>query len=215
MPDQRADFLAAVPLTRAPAAALAADEGSADWAGASTTLWREREALEQLLFKLFEQHLVLAAGSGRWLHLVDDEVHAAAEGVRAAELIRSAEFEVLGRRAGLAPAASLCEFVDAAPEPWPLVFDDHRTVLHELALQVRATAADDMRVLQAGAKAIGATLSSLTDQRSGYDGSAAADVDVADLADLGVKVTTANATYQAALQTTASIGQLSLLDFLR
>ncbi|HEY2273645.1 MAG TPA: flagellin, partial [Jatrophihabitantaceae bacterium] len=36
-----------------------------------------------------------------------------------------------------------------------------------------------------------------------------------DLADLAVKVTTANTTYQAALQTTASIGQLSLLDFLR
>jgi flagellar hook-associated protein 3 FlgL len=36
-----------------------------------------------------------------------------------------------------------------------------------------------------------------------------------DLADLAVKVTTANTTYQAALQTTASLGQMSLLDFLR
>jgi hypothetical protein len=174
MTDQRPDFLAAAPLTRAAISALAADEGSADWAGASTTLWREREALEQLLFKLFEQHLVLAAGSVRWLHLVDDEVHAAAEAVRGAELIRSAEFEVLGRRAGLPAAASLREFVDAAAEPWPLVFDDHRTALHELALQVRATAADNMRMLQAGAKAIRETLSSLTDQESGYDGSGAA-----------------------------------------
>jgi hypothetical protein len=174
MTDQRTDFLAAAPLTRVAGAALAADEGAADWAGASTTLWREREALEQLLFKLFEQHLVLAAGSVRWLHLVDDEVHAAAEGVRAAELIRSAEFEVLGRGAGLPAGASLREFVDAAPEPWPLVFDDHRTALHELALQVRATAADNMRLLQAGAKAIRETLASLTDQQSGYDGAGAA-----------------------------------------
>lgn len=36
-----------------------------------------------------------------------------------------------------------------------------------------------------------------------------------DLADLAVKVAAANTSYQAALQTTASIGQLSLLDFLR
>jgi flagellar hook-associated protein 3 FlgL len=40
-------------------------------------------------------------------------------------------------------------------------------------------------------------------------------IEDADLADLAVKVTTANTTYQAALQTTAGIGQLSLLDFLR
>jgi flagellar hook-associated protein 3 FlgL len=40
-------------------------------------------------------------------------------------------------------------------------------------------------------------------------------IEDADLAELAVKVTTANTTYQAALQTTASIGQQSLLDFLR
>jgi flagellar hook-associated protein 3 FlgL len=36
-----------------------------------------------------------------------------------------------------------------------------------------------------------------------------------DLADLAVQVTTAHTTYQAALQTTAMLGQMSLLDFLR
>ncbi|MGN6609625.1 MAG: flagellar hook-associated protein FlgL [Jatrophihabitans sp.] len=36
-----------------------------------------------------------------------------------------------------------------------------------------------------------------------------------DLADMAIQVTTANTNYQAALQTTASIRQLSLLDFLR
>lgn len=41
------------------------------------------------------------------------------------------------------------------------------------------------------------------------------DIQDIDLADMAIQVTTANATYQAALQTTASIRQLSLLDFLR
>jgi flagellar hook-associated protein 3 FlgL len=36
-----------------------------------------------------------------------------------------------------------------------------------------------------------------------------------DLADMAVRVTTANTTYQAALQTTAAVRQLSLMDFLR
>ena len=40
-------------------------------------------------------------------------------------------------------------------------------------------------------------------------------VEDADMADLAIKVTTANTAYQAALQTTASVGQLSLLDFLK
>jgi flagellin-like hook-associated protein FlgL len=36
-----------------------------------------------------------------------------------------------------------------------------------------------------------------------------------DLAEMAVQVTAANVTYQAALETTANVRQLSLLDFLR
>jgi flagellar hook-associated protein 3 FlgL len=41
------------------------------------------------------------------------------------------------------------------------------------------------------------------------------DIENVDMADAAVKVAAANVSYQAALQTTASIGRLSLLDFLR
>ena len=41
------------------------------------------------------------------------------------------------------------------------------------------------------------------------------DIEDIDLADMAIKVSTANVTYQAALQTTASVRQLSLLNFLR
>jgi flagellar hook-associated protein 3 FlgL len=41
------------------------------------------------------------------------------------------------------------------------------------------------------------------------------DIQDIDLADMAVRVSTANVTYQAALQTTASVRQLSLLNFLR
>jgi flagellar hook-associated protein 3 FlgL len=47
----------------------------------------------------------------------------------------------------------------------------------------------------------------MTTQLSGIE-----DIDPAETA---IKLATANTTYQAALQTTASIGQVSLLDFLR
>jgi len=152
----------------------AEDGTGVDWAVASTALWREREALERLHFKLVEQQLVLAAGEVRWLHLVDDEVRAAAEAMRAAEILRSAEFEMFARQLNLAPDASLREFIAAAPEPWPTVLDEHRAALHELALDIRATAASNTRMLQAGAKAIRETLEHLSGGESGYDGTGAA-----------------------------------------
>jgi flagellin-like hook-associated protein FlgL len=100
-----------------------------------------------------------------------------------------------------------------------------------------------MGMLQSGAKAIRETLSSLTDHESDdpaatvtalrthgelpgnsqYTTNSAdtlgwlssADGKTPDGTAFAVTVTTANTTYQAALQTTASLGQMSLLDFLR
>ena len=40
-------------------------------------------------------------------------------------------------------------------------------------------------------------------------------VEDVELADMAMKLSTANTNYQAALQTTAKISQLSLMDFLR
>ena len=154
-----------------PFGADATEDGiGVDWAVASTALWREREALERLHFKLIEQQLVLAAGEVRWLHLVDDEVREAADAMRAAEVLRSAEFEMFARRLNLAPDASLRDFIAAAPEPWPTVLDQHRVALHDLALDIRATAASNTRMLQAGAKAIRETLENLSGSEPGYDG---------------------------------------------
>lgn len=145
--------------------------GDADWTGASTALWREREALEKVLFKLVQQQLLLSAGNVRFLHLIDDELHEAAEGLRAAEVIRSAEFEVLARQAGLPASATLSDFIAAAPEPWPLVLDGHRTALYQLALDTKGTARGNLRMLQAGASAIRETLANLSGHSEGYNGS--------------------------------------------
>ncbi len=64
-----------------------------------------------------------------------------------------------------------------------------------------------MQRVQAAQTAQASTSVSLNEELSGIQ-----DIDVADMA---IKVTTANTNYQAALQTTANIRQLSLLNFLR
>jgi hypothetical protein len=48
----------------------------------SSILWREREMLELLLFKLEEEQLVLASGRGRWLVHATREVEMVLDHIR-------------------------------------------------------------------------------------------------------------------------------------
>lgn len=138
-------------------------------AAVAAVLWREREALDRLLFTLVSQKLLLASGNTRWLHLAEQEVHEAADALRGAELLRAAEFDALTRQAGLPPETTLRELAGFAPEPWPLVLDEHGGVLRALALEVQTVAAENTRLLQAGEQALRETLDSLHGTASGYD----------------------------------------------
>jgi hypothetical protein len=142
-------------------------------AAMAAVLWRERECLELLLFKLVQQQLVLSSGHTRWLHLVDDEIRLAAEALREAELIRAAEFDLLARQIGLPADASLRELADVAPDPWPVVLDEHRDRLRALALEIKSVAADNTRLLRAGEHAIRETLDQLRGRAASYDMSGA------------------------------------------
>lgn len=139
----------------------------------TATLWRERESLEMLLFKLVEQRLVLSSGNSRWLHLVDDEIRAAAESLREAELIRAAEFEMLARELDLPADTPLGRLAELAPQPWPMVLDEHRKTLRALALEIQSVAADNTRLLQAGEHAIRETLEQLRGGNAGYSATGA------------------------------------------
>jgi FlgN protein len=139
------------------------------FAAFTSMLWRERECVEVLLFKLVEQQLILSSGHTRWLHFADDEVRAAAEALREAELIRAAELDLLAQQLGLSADTTLNELADVAPEPWDSVLRDHGEALRSLVLQVRASAVENKRLLQAGEQAIRETVDQLRGGRAGYD----------------------------------------------
>ena len=67
----------------------------------SSILWREREMLELLLFKLEEEQLILASGRGRWLAHATREVEVVLDQIRRTEVVRAAEVEVIGAQLGL------------------------------------------------------------------------------------------------------------------
>ena len=73
----------------------------------SSILWREREMLELLLFKLEEEQLVLASGRSRWLAHATREVEVVLEQIRSTEVIRATEVEAVGTALGLGPHPAL------------------------------------------------------------------------------------------------------------
>src|SRR5215212_6463380 len=74
-------------------------------ADVSTVLWRERELLELLLFKLEEEQLVLTSGRSRWLGHATREVEMVVAQIREAELARAVLVDALavGRAAARPP----------------------------------------------------------------------------------------------------------------
>jgi hypothetical protein len=146
------------------------------FAAVAALLWDEREALEQLLFKLVEEQLILVSGSTRWLNRADAEVRVSVTALRASEVMRAAEVDGLARRLDLPVETTLGELADRAPEPWPLVLIEHRDALRELVVQIDAVAAENRRLLVASAHTVSETLAGLHLSSQSYEslGSASA-----------------------------------------
>ena len=94
----------------------------------SNILWRERQLLELLVFKLEEEQFVLASGRTRWLSHATREVEPILEEIKRVELERA--MAVAGSAGELASdAPSLRELAAIAPPPWDGIFAEHRRAL--------------------------------------------------------------------------------------
>ena len=104
----------------------------------SACLWRERELLDLLAFKLEEEQFLLTTGKSRWLQYATREVEQVMERLRAAGLARSVEAAVVGDEWGAPQDATLRELVDTAPDgPWADIFTAHLNALTEYTEQIR------------------------------------------------------------------------------
>ncbi len=119
----------------------------------SLVLWRERELLETLLFKLETEQLVLASGRTRWVARASEEVEEAVQRIRETEVLRT---DAAGRAAasvGLDVDSSLSVLIDAAAEPWRTMLSDHRTAFLTLTADVAALAERNRELITAGYRA--------------------------------------------------------------
>jgi hypothetical protein len=130
---------------------------------ASSILWRERQLLEVLHFKLEEEQLLIAAGRTRWVAFAAREVEEVLDRIRLAEVARAIEIEAVATELGLPPNASLQELVDAAPEPWNDIFASHRDAFLRSTQDIVAVAETNRELISRGVRSVEETLAWLSE----------------------------------------------------
>ena len=129
----------------------------------SAQLWKERELLELLLFKLEEEQLLLISGKSRWISHATREVEQVMERMRAVGLARTVEVAVVAEEWGIGPDATLRELATAAPSGiWSDIFTSHLTAMTELTGQIAEVRDTNERLLREAARSTQETLSGLT-----------------------------------------------------
>ena len=119
----------------------------------SNILWRERQLLELLVFKLEEEQLVLASGRTRWLSYATREVETILGEIKRVELERAMAVAGAIGELGLSDSPSLRELAAIAPTPWDGIFVEHRRALLTLAQEIEAITKSNRELLQRGHQA--------------------------------------------------------------
>ena len=143
----------------------------------SLILWRERELLDTLLYKLEIEQLVLASGKSRWLPSAVREVEMILDSIRETELLRAVAADEAAAAIGLASNPSLRALAEAVHEPWRSILLDHREAFIGYTRDIAEIAATNRELLTAGQQAARDMFLGLADQPDGYapDGRAVVD----------------------------------------
>jgi hypothetical protein len=140
----------------------------------SQILWLERELLDTLLFKLEEEHLILARGRTRWLARAAGEVEDVLETIREAELLRAVTADEAAAAIGLDHNPSLRALAEAVDEPWRSILLDHHEAFTAVTREIGALADANRELITSGYRSARETLMSLGGNTQAYaaDGSA-------------------------------------------
>jgi hypothetical protein len=138
----------------------------AGFAEVSDILWRERELLDVLLFKLDQERLLLAEDNVRWLARANHEIDVVLEELRLTELTRAMEVDTLAAELGVEPGPTLAQLAEASPSPWAELFTAHRAAFVTLTAQVRELSEANRVKLDDALRATRESLLALGDQDS-------------------------------------------------
>ncbi len=132
-------------------------------------LWREREILDLVLFKLTAERLVVAAAETRWLAHANRELESALGQLHSVEVLRAVQSGAFAVSLGLPADATLASVAQLAVEPWSTILMEHRDALLERAAEIADAVERNRRLLDAGSKSVRETLMSITAAAGTYD----------------------------------------------
>ncbi|MHB8262635.1 MAG: flagellar export chaperone FlgN [Acidimicrobiales bacterium] len=126
----------------------------------SACLYEEKEALEELLFKLEEEQLILAAGRHRWLPRASVEVENALRILDAMERVRHDVMVSVAEETEVASGemATLPEVAGAVGEPWSEVLLESAENMRALLVQVAEMVASNRDLIMRGLASTAETL---------------------------------------------------------
>src|SRR3546814_7282794 len=96
----------------------------------SAILWRERNLLESLLYRLEVEQLVLASGKTRWLLQAANDVEQVVITIRQTELLRAVASDEVAASVGLEHNTSLRALAEAVEDPGRPILDRKSTRLN-------------------------------------------------------------------------------------
>jgi hypothetical protein len=128
----------------------------------SNILFRERDLLELLLFKLHVEQLLVSSGRSRWLPAAVREVESVLDEIRRTELTRAVEADQVAEGLGLASLPSLKALAAACEEPWRTHFTDHLQAFLTLTAEITELTTANKELLAAGQRATRDALLSLS-----------------------------------------------------
>jgi hypothetical protein len=140
----------------------------------SQILWRERELLDTLLYKLEQGQLVLASGRTRWLMRSAREVEQVLTTIRETEILRSIAADQVAFSIGLSDNPSLRALSEACDEPWRSILADHHEAFVALTAEIGAHADAKRDLITAGHRSARETLMSLNGGPEGHEADGAA-----------------------------------------
>jgi hypothetical protein len=117
------------------------------WSALSAQLQRECGLMELLLFKLQQEHLMLAAGQDRWLQHATAEVNLVMEQLSQESAARTAIAAGLARSCGIDAEATLAQLASVAPVEWAAMLVDQRRQLRDLLGQIEQVGRTNREIL--------------------------------------------------------------------
>lgn len=124
----------------------------------SLILWRERELLDLLAYRLELEQLVLSSGRSRWLARANREVEELLATLRETEVLRAMAADEAGAELGLEANPSLGALAEGSPEPWRSILSEHRDALVAVTRDIAALSETNKSLITAGYRSARETL---------------------------------------------------------